>query len=191
MYKSQASIAASLLRHGANVNCRNSVGNTPLLLAMQKGPPQLVKLLLSHHASPHALRISITPLLLEAAFRLIDDDDNDTPLARENSRSVFLFLLAAGLDPNEPNVYGSSATAVILTDPKFWGLLFGLTLNLDTTPPYPRLELGAYRDPICSLGHKSFPLLIRHFGAPTLCRVLNLHPEKDPDPLLMAAHFGL
>ena len=57
-----------MLDYGANPNCADRIGNTPLINAIQKDDPAMVRRLLRYHADPNQRLVSrFQPTVLEYA----------------------------------------------------------------------------------------------------------------------------
>ncbi|KAI0150036.1 ankyrin repeat-containing domain protein [Hypoxylon sp. NC0597] len=99
-----------LLNHGADLDCRDVNGTTPLMIASQQGHLDLVKTPLDAGADPNALDYfsNNTLILSEEARPLIP-----------GHKAVFAYFLAPGLDRNFKNAMGVSAMQVAMQTDQF------------------------------------------------------------------------
>ena len=103
--------AQLLLEHGADVNARDNVHNTPLLLAMRHNSPDIARLLLEHGANPHSVYDEGKTLLHLLSGPL---DSSPEPVVREHLLLAQL-LLEHGADVNaRDNVHRTPLLGAIL-----------------------------------------------------------------------------
>jgi ankyrin repeat protein len=98
-----------LIAKGAEINAQTDEG-TALMMAVLRGDPQLVKLLLDHGADLNAKhRTGSTALIMSAgpSFVEMNAKPQDPPSAP--SSQVMSLLLAKGADPNDAGSYGRTA----------------------------------------------------------------------------------
>lgn len=218
LVKSEA-VTKILVEKGANVNRVYKNGDTPLLIALYRGYPQVAIHLIRHGAIMEQRGSQgETPLMVvtrkadPVMVQLLLQNHADIHALSVTKSSllthaaiclrdkkgadasgVFLhFLLRVGLNPNQQNVYGITPAFILLVSADLRGLFLGgtLSLNMDIVTPFPWRQMGACPKTMASFGHKSFRLLVRRYGKAVLCRVLNLHPSEGPSPLFLAAQFG-
>ncbi len=75
-WKAHINIINLLLDHGANINCQNGIGNTPLLIGAYNGNKEVVELLLERGANPEQKNIDgelALTFAIEYGFDIIRD----------------------------------------------------------------------------------------------------------------------
>jgi ankyrin repeat protein len=93
--------AILLLDHGASVNLANSAGDTPLMVAVDRYQPTIVKALLDHGADANAVDRDSNTALIRAAASKHSWEEERKPLIH--------FLLEKGADPSRGNAHGVTA----------------------------------------------------------------------------------
>ena len=115
-----ATVADMLLAKGANVNARAARGQTSLMWAVAQKHPEVVKILLAHHADVHARSDAWSDVMAVPPHGYLDYNraiphGNDTPLlfaARVGDLASAKLLVAAGADVNDKDAWGISATVL-------------------------------------------------------------------------------
>ena len=86
--------AKDALHNGADVDARDRLGNTPLILASDGGYQEVVRLLIAYKASVNAVnKFGYTPLMSAVT---------------NSHRYIASILIKAGADPKLPNKYGTT-----------------------------------------------------------------------------------
>ena len=147
-----------LLEHGADVNARDNVHNTPLLLAMRHRSPKIAQWLLEHGANPHSVyaegktllhllsepvgsgwghfwhdnHVAFAQLLLERGADVnARDNVHRTPLLlaiQDRSPNIARFLLEHGADSNLVYEEGNTLLHLLLGPRDF---IWGRFLRID------------------------------------------------------------
>lgn len=170
---SDAGRVSELLKAGDDVNGRDVLGNTPLILAAMYSQPDVVALLLKNKAAVNAANKEDSTALIRAAtnaekVRILlqagaevgvrTKDLRNTPLilaSRRNGNSAAVkLLLEYGADPNDRNKYGINAflAASASGDLDSVRLLLAKNANVNDEPaiegPYLEAIAGGMRTPL-------------------------------------------
>lgn len=108
-----------LLDHGANINVRNSDGDTVLIKASRNGSLEVVRLLLDRGANVNKIGSHNTTALIEAC----DKEDQNL--------EIITLLLDRGADVNSENNFGLTASFYCMNNLELVRLLLSRGANID------------------------------------------------------------
>jgi ankyrin repeat protein len=200
-------VVDQLLMKGAEVNARASRNQTALMWAVAQKHPEVVKLLLDHHADVHARSDewnyvqAVTPHGFLEYNRAIPHGE-DTPLlfaARVGDLASAKLLVAAGADVNEADAWGISATTLAAHSGFTDVVSFLLEKNADVNAS--KAGFSALHEAIMRRDEKLVSVLLDH-GADANAPLRTWTPTRrtskdwnfDPElvgatPLWLAARF--
>jgi serine/threonine protein kinase/ankyrin repeat protein len=186
--------ARLLIAHGADVHALDSIGRTPLTVAITYCPSAIELLLASGVDINEQTRFG-APLLTAARYQWLYRGTSRAP-ARENAVKI---LLEKGADPNTRDSDGRNALMVMSMEPRSIGVRLGVRHRWRSIPPPPRPGLigspGVTRrrpvDPL-NINVETEPdrdlLLIGDALIQTRCDV-NAADSNGRTPLMYAARY--
>lgn len=174
-------IILTLVHHGADTECRDRQGLTPLMRACQQGHRELMEILLKAKANLYALDHHSANLL-----HFMTPERRGT---QTTNSYVEMFSIVAGnhVNPHHRNSHGCSPTQATICDNRFLTLLLNGPFRIDETDPFPWHIVPFIH---CSWLGARLRLLRRKISHERLYQILNTEPRKGWSPLCRMASLG-
>ena len=172
---SQMEMVESLLSHGANVDQRYQFGDTPILLASQRGNPQLVDCLIKAGADWTVVNRHGWSILHNAAS--------------SRSSRIFARFSGQGAPVHLKNNPGVSPLHLAMTHDIFTSLIINNNYKMELTPSFPWFLFA--NSQFAWIG-SSFRVYRKRFGDTLLRHIANMQPKKPRDwsPLCLMSAGG-
>ncbi|KAL0932846.1 ankyrin repeat protein [Colletotrichum truncatum] len=170
------SVGLYLISKGANIECRNGLGQTPILQAAYNRRLPILRALVAAKADIRALDYRSFSLL------------QTLPNSFEGNTEVFGELVNLGLDPHRSNLVGSSAFHTAICQSSAISLLLNMDIRLEDSKPFPWDAESSVHYPWLTTAYK---LIRRKYQYQTLKDFANLTPRGAWSPLCKSASRGL
>lgn len=175
-------VAGLLLRKGAAMECRDCLGDTPLIVAALRGSIEVARLLINAGANLKASNYPAETALHASAY------GDHSVSAEATQGEMFATLVQHGLNPHQLNTVSSSPVHFGMQRGTFASLLSNSDLRLRKSEPFP-WHGGVSMVPMAWLTCH-YGLFLRKLGLKKLRKLAHLEPSDTWAPLCIYASIG-
>ncbi|KAI1413171.1 ankyrin [Hypoxylon sp. FL1857] len=172
-------VAEVLISHGADLDCRDQNGCTPLMMACRSGRSDIVEVLLNAGANPHILdNFSQTALFMLANRQSL----------QLGHRVIFFRLLALGLNLHLEISKGISPIQLAMHHYQFSNIILNGDYGVQNMAPFPWNRAIITN---CSWLITTFRMFRRKIPLGDLQKIANTEPSGCWSPLCLSASQGM